>query len=86
MATPKSINVRVVIASFARELHNILVVPTEEGGLKESSDEDNNIIIIDSTLQTFLPPQLKNMSSQYKVMCVCECCIYTKIMHSSSLS
>ena len=35
----------------------------QEGGLKEARDEDNNIIISDSTLLNILPPQLKNMTS-----------------------
>ena len=39
-----------------RELHNILFSDTNDGGLKEARDEENNIIISDSTLQTLLPP------------------------------
>ena len=39
-----------------REVHNSMVSPPEEGGLKESMDEDNNIIIIDSTLLNILSP------------------------------
>ena len=35
----------------------------EEDGLKEAMDEYNNSIINDSTLQYFLTPQLKNMTS-----------------------
>ena len=34
---------------------------------------------------TIATPILK-MSSRYKVMCGCECCIYYKIIHSSLLS
>ena len=41
------------------ELHNSMVSPPEEGGLKEEIDEDNNIIISDSTLWNILIPQLK---------------------------
>ena len=54
-----------------QEIHNIMVSPPEEGGLKESRDKDNNIIISDSTLINIIPPQIKNMTSQYKVMCGC---------------
>ena len=60
--------------------------PQEEGGLKEVIDTYNNITISDSTLLNILPLQLKKMTSQYKVMCVCECFIYSKIMHSSLLT
>ena len=43
----------------ARELHNNLVIAKKDGGLKESRDKDDNIIIIDSTLHSLLPPRLK---------------------------
>ena len=39
-----------------RELHNNLVSKTVDGGLKESIDEDDNIIINDSTLCSLLSP------------------------------
>ena len=65
-----------------RELQNIFVSDPNDGGLKDARDEDNNIIISDSTLHSLLPSQLKQMSAQYKVMCGCECCIYAKSMHS----
>ena len=55
-----------------RELYNSMVIPPEEGGLKDSIYADNNIIIGDSTLRSILPPQLKNMSARYKVVCGCE--------------
>ena len=68
-----------------RELHNNLVSDTENFGLKEAIDKDNNIIISNSTLLSLLPPQFKN-SSIYKVVCGCECCISSKSIHSSLLS
>ena len=71
---------------FVRELHNSLVSNINDGGNKDARDEDDNIIIIGSTLCSLLPPQLKQMSAQFEVMCGCECCIYTKIVHSSLLS
>ena len=57
----------------------------EEGGMKKARDEDNKIIISDSTLQNILLPHLKKINFQYKVMCGCECCIYAKIIHSPLL-
>ena len=63
-----------------------MVSPLDEGRLREARDSDNNIIISDSTLRTILSPQLKNLSSWYKVMCGCECCMSAKGMHSSLLS
>ena len=68
-----------------RELHNSLVSDPNDGGLKDARDEDGKIIISDSTLRSLLPPQLKQMSARYKVMCCCECCISAKIIHSSLL-
>ena len=58
-----------------REPLNILVSDPNDSGLKDARDEDGKIIISDSTLHSLLPPQLKQMSTQYKVMCGCECCI-----------
>ena len=65
-----------------RELHKNLVRATKDGGIKEARDEYDNILISDSTLRSLLPPQFKKMSSIYKVMCGCKCCISDKSMHS----
>ena len=69
-----------------RELHNSLVSDPNDGGLKDTRDEDGEIIIIDSTLRSLLPPQLKQISARYTNMCGCECCISSKSIHSSLLS
>ena len=69
-----------------RELHNILVSDPNDVGLKYARDEDGKIIISGSTLHSLLPPQLKEMSTRYKLMCGCESCISAKIIHSSLLS
>ena len=69
-----------------RELHDILVSDPIGGGMKCARDEDGNIIIRDSTLRSLLPPQLKHMSTRYKVMCGFECCISAKSIHSSLIS
>ena len=64
------------------ELHNNIVSATKYGGLKEARDEDDNIIISYYKLRSLLPHQLIKMSSRYKVVCGCECCISAKSMHS----
>ena len=64
-----------------RELHNILLSDPNYVGLKDARDEDGKIIISDSTLHSLLPPQLKQMSARYKIMCGCECCISAKNIH-----
>ena len=40
-------------------MHNDIVRATKDGGLKEARDEDDNIIISDSTLRSLLPLQFK---------------------------
>ena len=64
------------------ELHNVLVSDTNDGGLKNSRDENDNIIISDFIFRSLLPPQLKQISARYKIMCGCECCISAKSIHS----
>ena len=54
---------KLLLQVLVRQQHNIIVIPPEEGVLKEARDADNNIIISDSTLRHILPPQLKNMTS-----------------------
>ena len=54
-----------------REINNNLVISTIVGGLKEEIDEDDNIIISDSTLCSLLPPQLKQFR-QDTMSCVVE--------------
>ena len=58
----------------------------EEGVMKEAINSEDNIIISDSILHNILPPQLKKMTAQYKVLCGCECCISAKSMNSSLLT
>ena len=59
----KQLMPKLLLQVSVEKLHNIMVSPPEEVGLKEARDEDNNIIISDSTLSNILPPQLKNMTS-----------------------
>ena len=64
---------KLLLQVSVRELHNILVSDPNDGGLKDAWDEYGKIIISDSTLRSLLPPQLKQMSARYKVICGCEC-------------
>ena len=72
---------KLLLQVSVRELHNRLVSDTNDGGLKDARDKDGEIIISDYTLRSMLPPQLKQMSTRYKVMCGCKCCIYAKSIH-----
>ena len=77
---------KLLLRVSVRELHNILLSDPNNGGLKDARYEDDNIIISYSTLRSLLPPQLKQLSVRYTVMCGCERCIYDKSIYSSLLS
>ena len=47
---------KLLLQVSVRELHNNLVSDTDNGGIKEAIDEDDNIIISDSTLCSLLSP------------------------------
>ena len=51
---------KLLLRVSVRELHNNLVSDVDNGGIKEERDEDDNIIISNSTLRSLLPPQFKN--------------------------
>ena len=48
---------KLVLKVYVREIHNNFVRDNKDGGLKEAIDEDDNILISDSTLRSLLPPQ-----------------------------
>ena len=60
----KTINDKFVFQVSVRELHNSMVSPQDKGGLKESRDADNNIIIRDPFLSNIIPPLIKHMTSR----------------------
>ena len=69
-----------------RELYNMMVSSLEDSWLEEARNAENNIIINYSILRNILPPQLKKMTAQYKIMRIFECWLYTKSVHSSLLT
>ena len=77
---------KLLIQVSVRELHNSLVSDPNDCGLKDAKDEDDNIIISDSTFSSLFPPQFKQISARNKFMCGCECCISYKSIYSSLLS
>ena len=76
----------ILLQASVRELYNSLVSYHNDGGIKDTRDEDGNIIISDSTLRSLLLPQLKQISARYKIIYGCECYISSKSIHSSLLS
>ena len=69
-----------------RELHNSLLSDPYDVCIKDDRYKDDNIIISYSKLRSLFPPQLKQISVRYRVMCGCECCISAKSINSSLLS
>ena len=72
---------KLLLQVYVRELHSSLVSDPNCGGIKDARDEYGKIIISDSTLRLLLPPQLKQMSARYNIMCGCECCISAKSVY-----
>ena len=77
---------KLLLHVFVIELNNSLFSDPSAGGIKDARDEDHFSRSHTTTLRSLLPPQVKQMSAQYKVVCGCECCISAKIIHSSLLS
>ena len=84
--TEPQLGFKLLLQVSVRELHNSLLSYPNYGGLKDTRNEYGKIISSDLTLLSLLPPQLKQMSARYRVMCGCECCISAKGIHSSLLS
>ena len=60
---------KLLLQVSVRELHNSLMSDPNDGGIKDTRDEDENIIISDSTLRSLLPPKLKK-SLHVTILCV----------------
>ena len=65
------------------ELHNKIVSDTDNGGIKEARDEDDNIIISDSTLRSILPFQLKKCCQDTRSCVVVNVSYLTKVFINS---
>ena len=63
----------VLLQVSVRELHNIFVSDPNDGGIKYTRYEYDNIIISDSTLRSMLTAKLKQISARYNIVCCCEC-------------
>ena len=77
---------KVLLQVSVRELHNIMIIPHEEGVIKEARDAEDEIIMSDSILRNILAHQLKKITAQYKLMGGFECCISDKSMYLSLLT
>ena len=66
-----------------RELHNNLIKPEDQGGLKEAKDASGNVIIRLTALHYLMPPQVKKMTDSHKIMCRCKSCVSASLLHES---
>ena len=71
---------KLLLEISVRELHNDLIeLPPDQGGkgggLACARGSDGKIIISDTSLRYWLPPQLKPMTERHKQMCGCEACL-----------
>ena len=61
---------KLLLQVSVRELHKSFVSDSNDGGIRDARYEYVNIIISDSTLLSLLPPQVKQISARYRIMCV----------------
>ena len=67
-----------------QESHNQLIEPPEKGGLEGAvCKTTGKVLISDTALCSFLPPQLRRMSERHKQMCGCETCVISASMQQS---
>ena len=74
--------VKYLIQVSIREVHNDLIKSKNEGGLSEVWKEDK-LSVSDTGLRYIIPINVKQFTSRYKYMCVCEVCIYAKLLQRS---
>ena len=56
------------------ELHNDMIKPEADGGLKGVRDPEGNVLISDIALRDNLPFNLKPLKERHKQVCGCETC------------
>eukprot|EP00957_Ditylum_brightwellii_P123030 9380390-Ditylum_brightwellii.AAC.1 len=57
------------------ELHSDLIEPAQDGSLAEACNGIGRVRMSDSNLQKLIPPNIKPMSKQRKILCGCMICI-----------
>ena len=66
-----------------RELHADILKSPQEGGFEMAKDSEGKVIIGQSMLQKLMPPYIKPMSMQRRVVCGCETCVSADTLQSS---
>ena len=66
------------------ELHSDLIKPAQDGGLAEACDDNGKVIRSDFNLCKLIPPNVKPMSKQRRILCGCEICVSADILQHSN--
>ena len=75
---------KLLLECSMRKLQNELIASPDDGGLLGARHaETNDVIIIDTMLCSLAPPQLRPMTDNHKMMCVCAICNTSKYMQES---
>ena len=66
---------------YVRDIHNNMIKPLENGGLDNVVySVTNKLMISDTILRSFIPPQIREMTPKLRDICGCELCIIPKDM------
>ena len=64
-----------------RGIHNDMIKQSDNGGLASIVDSvTHKVLISDTTLRLFIPPQIRKMTPKFCQICGCEICIIPKDM------
>jgi hypothetical protein len=75
---------KLLLECSMRQLHNELIAPPDQGGLLGARHhESNDVIISDTMLRSLVPPELRPMTDQHKIMCGCTICNTSKYLQTS---
>ena len=67
---------------YIRDLHNHMIKPSNNGGLVSVADYMiQKLLISDTVLRSFIPPQAWKMTTKLRQICRCEICIIPKDLH-----
>ena len=67
---------------YVRDIQNDMIKPPDNGGLVSVVDSaTHKVLISDTTLRLFIPPQVRKMTPKLRQICGCEICIITKDMN-----
>ena len=67
-----------------RHLHNELIASPDDGGLIGARHAiKNDVIISDTMIRSLVPPQLRPMTDNQKMICGCDICNTSKYMQES---